>query len=170
MNSGQAKSWSESELDPELEVEEIPAPTLSDAMILFDYYASVLKSGDMPSRFDIDPLAIPRDVLKSVYLLEPVENYTDWTYRLIGADIVERFQVDRTGQSLRSFLPELRAKKLIRSSNRSVTERRPIFYRLLPHHTTMEDFYAETMSLPVQDERSGKIWLFGGTFFGGVDT
>lgn len=168
MVEDQAKSWLESELDPELEVEEIPAPTLQEAVVLFDYYARVLKSGDMPSRFDIDPLDIPKKVLKSVYLLEPVDNYTDWVYRLIGADIVDRFQVDRTGQSLRSFLPDAKAKKLVRSSNQSVTERRPIFYRLLPHHTTMEDFYAETMSLPALDERTGKMWLFGGTFFGGV--
>lgn len=162
------KSWTETVAIPELEIETIAAPTLDPAKVLLDHYTGLRAGGAMPTRAQIDPLDIPRAVLPSVYLLEPTDGYSDWIYRLIGTEIVERFGVDRTGQSLKSFLPPHRAALLIENSNRVVAAGKPMCFRLRPHRTAMQHFYAETMSLPIEDTRSGNTWLFGGTFFGGA--
>lgn len=163
-------TWTSTVSTPELAVVEIPAPILEPARLLFQYYSSLSIDGALPKRRDIDPLTIPRSVLASVYILEPDDSYSDWIYRLIGTDIVDRFQVDRTGQSLRSFLPVERANALVEQSRGVVERRRPCFFKLFPRGTTMEHFYAETMSLPVLDTRSDRIWLFGGTFFGDAES
>jgi hypothetical protein len=158
-------AWTRTVSNPDLEIIEIAEPVLEPARVLFAYYAGLEKDGALPNRRAIDPLEIPREVLSSVYILEPAEDYQDWIYRLIGTEIVDRFQVDRTGQSLRSFLPRDRADALVRRSRRVVDAGAPAFFKLLPRGTAMEHFYAETMSLPVHDQKSGRVWLFGGTFF-----
>ncbi|MEQ8443810.1 MAG: PAS domain-containing protein [Alphaproteobacteria bacterium] len=151
---------------PNLEITGIDQPVLEDSKILLGFYETLPKTDGLPRKRDVDPFTIPRSVLPSCYLLEPADDYSDWTYRLIGTEIVERFRVDRTGQNLRSFMNESRAQALIDASNESARQRCVRVYRLTPKQTAMEDFYAETMSLPVMDERNDKVWLFGGTFFG----
>lgn len=163
-------TWTSTVSTPELAVVEIPAPALEPARLLFQHYTSLAVDGALPTRRDLDPLTIPRSVLASVYILEPDATYSDWIYRLIGTEIVDHFQVDRTGQSLRSFLPPDRADALVAQSKSVVEHRRPCFFKLFPRGTTMEHFYAETMSLPVLDTRSDRIWLFGGTFFGDAES
>ena len=155
--------------DPiDLSVVEIDAPTLPEAGNLLAFYNALRVDGALPKRSDIDPLTIPRELLTSVYMLEPIEDGNDWVYRLIGSSIVERFRVDRTGHSFRSFLPQESAEDLVGRSNRIAQAKDPVVFRLYSSGTVMDDFYAETLSLPLHDERSDKIWLFGGTFFGQV--
>ena len=151
---------------PDIEISGIGEPLLESSRTLVEFYNSLEKVDGLPRKADVDPFTIPREVLTSCYLLEPEDDYSDWTYRLIGTEIVERFRVDRTGQSLRSIMEHERAEALVEASNSVVRTRKMMVYRLIPKGTPMEDFYAETLSLPILDERKDKVWLFGGTFFG----
>lgn len=166
MKDFESRSWFGSDANPDIEIREIQMLTLPKAIALFDYYVERCIDGQIPERNTIDPLTIPRDLITSVYLLQPKPDHSDWIYRLIGNDIVERFRVDRTNQAMRSFLDKDRAEGLIEASNTVAREKKPKFFQLLPHRTVMDHFYAETMSLPVHDENTDDIWLFGGTFFG----
>lgn len=157
--------WQEPILRPSMKIKAIPQLALEPSRVLFSYYQGLITGSDIPTRAAIDPLDIPRPVLPSVYLLEPTADYSDWTYRLVGTEVVSSFRVDRTGQNLRSFLPEETADALIATSNEVAQNRKPVFFELLPENTAMEYHYTETMSLPVEDTRTGKVWLFGGTFF-----
>lgn len=147
-------------------VEPIATPVLAGTLSLFAYYDTRRADDAIPTRSQIDPLSIPRNLLSYVYMLEPVQDGYDWTYRLIGSSIVERFRIDRTGRSLRSFLPHASAEDLIFRSNQIAATHTPTFFQLFSFNTAMEGFYIETMSLPILDQKSGHIWLFGGTFFG----
>lgn len=158
-------SWHHLVETPKLAIEEIPELTIEPARILFDYYQSLFSGPNLPPRSRVDPIDIPRSVLPSVYFLEPINNYQDWVYRLMGTELVTRFKADRTGQSLRSFLPEAVAEMLVESSNKVATARRPTFFILRPTEPVLDFLYAETMSLPLEDSRTGTVWLFGGTFF-----
>lgn len=151
---------------PELSVRPLDALQLEPAQELYDFYASLCTQDGIPERGQIDALTIPRHLLSSVYLLEPVGDFEDFRYRLIGSEIVERFRKDRTGQRLREFLPGDKADALIRVSAEISRSETPRFFQLLPDNTAMEYFYTETMSLPIRPKDGGHNWIFGGTFFG----
>lgn len=166
MSGSEFERWFDHTKAIDLSVEEIDAPRLPETQELLAFYASLGREEALPTRSEIDPLTIPRPLLTSVYLLEPNELGNDWIYRLVGSSIVDRFRTDRTGQSLRSFLPPNTANDFVVRSNSIAKSRKPAVFRLFSVGTAMDNFYAETLSLPVLDPKSGHIWIFGGTFFG----
>lgn len=88
-----------------------PVPELGDSghLALLDYWRSKLDGGRLPSRADIDPAEIPRDVLSSIYLVtvEREERLADprYAYRLVGTRIVRTSGRDITGLTVEEAYP-----------------------------------------------------------------
>lgn len=64
-----------------------------------DYWRGKCDGRPMPRRADIDPLDIPR-LLPHVYLIDIHENPLDFTYRLLGTDVIANTEVDFSGRRL----------------------------------------------------------------------
>jgi hypothetical protein len=71
---------------------------------LFRYWEARRDGRPMPERRDIDPLGMERAVLPFVALAEFVEGGRRIRYRLVGTEIVRRFDLDFTGRHTDEFL------------------------------------------------------------------
>lgn len=76
---------------------------------LLDYWRSKIANGSLPSRADIDPADVPRDILSSIYLVtverRPGRPEPTYTYRLVGTNVVWTAGRDVTGLTLEEAYP-----------------------------------------------------------------
>jgi hypothetical protein len=62
---------------------------------LYQYWLSKHVDGRVPSRADIDPIVEIPQLVKNLILLDARDNFT---YRLVGSEVVERHGMDMTGR------------------------------------------------------------------------
>ena len=62
---------------------------------LYQYWLSKHVGGRVPSRSDIDPIIDIPHLVKNLLLLDARDNFT---YRLVGSEVVERHGTDMTGR------------------------------------------------------------------------
>ena len=62
---------------------------------LYQYWLSKHVGGGIPSRADIDPIIDIPHLVKNLILLDARDNFT---YRLVGSEVVERHGFDMTGR------------------------------------------------------------------------
>lgn len=84
-----------------------PFPDDRDEKIscLYSYWLSVKKRDGLPSRKDIDPVAIPR-LLPNIWLIDVVPPVPRFRYRLVGTAVVEARGYDQTGSFFDLEVPE----------------------------------------------------------------
>lgn len=152
---------------PRLKTVVIPKPTLIGAVQLAELYKNLCSAdGSLPRRSEITMSELAKfGLLPNVYILEPVENRDDWRYRLIGTEIVARFKIDRTGQTLREFVEPNAADALVKTSNQVALSKQPGYFELVPLNPEPVPYKIETMSLPILSNDGQHTLLFGGTFF-----
>ncbi|MBT6985106.1 MAG: PAS domain-containing protein, partial [Rhodospirillaceae bacterium] len=138
---------------PYLELVPMEAPEMPLACALAAYYEEKMSAAQgLPFWRDFKLPELARSGLaKHVFVLEPVEGNTDWRYRLLGTEIVARFSIDRTGETLRDFNDPEHVEHLIQISNEIAASGRPRYFRLKPHNMDLQHLQIETMSLPIRN-------------------
>lgn len=66
------------------------------------YWVAKCSSREMPSKHDIDPLDMPREMLPYLSIIERTRSGDDFYFRLCGTDVASKFDVDPTGKEFRS--------------------------------------------------------------------
>lgn len=97
-------------------------PDLAD---LRDYWERKRSGRELPRRVDIDPVELKRH-LGSLFLVEPLPDFSDFRYRLVGTSIVSILGRDPTGklvgETFARASPEL-ARAVIEGYRRVLLER-----------------------------------------------
>jgi hypothetical protein len=70
-----------------------------DLIRFYDYWTSLRGDRVMPSRKDVDPLHIPRELLPNLMLIDVLREPRRYRYRLIGTHVVTATGEDRTGRT-----------------------------------------------------------------------
>lgn len=70
---------------------------------LVEYWHARCRGGRLPSRCDINPSQL-KAILPTMFIIDcPTREERDWTYRLIGTEIVNNEGYDKTGLSVRDY-------------------------------------------------------------------
>ena len=141
--------------------------TFPPAVRLHDFYQDQRDTaGGLPPRsvFSLSAMQA-RGVAANMYILSPIDGGRDWVYRLIGTGICHRYREDRSWQTLRAFLSEENAERIIALNNEIARSGEPRFFNLLPREIYLDWLTLETMSLPILSNDRSEVWLLGGTFF-----
>lgn len=150
-----------------LEVVEIPRLTFPPAIRLYDFYLAQRAAAEgLPRRAEFSQPAMQKlGVLSNLFILSPVDGGRDWVYRLIGTGICHRYRNDRSWQTMRQFLSEENAERIVALNNDIARSGEPRFFNLLPRKIHLDWLTLETMSLPILSNDGKETWILGGTFF-----
>ncbi|MBP5855446.1 PAS domain-containing protein [Marivibrio halodurans] len=145
--------------------ERLDAPAGPRAKALHAYWRALAPPPNLPWRRQIAMDDLARlDCLDSIFILEPLEDGSDWRYRLLGTRIVEIYGQEVTNVPLREHMTSEEAEQAIALSNAVRDSREPLFLRAR-FVSGDYDTPIETMSLPILGRDADDVWLFGGTFF-----
>jgi hypothetical protein len=92
---------------------------------LLDYWDAKRGTHDVPSRLDIDPLELPRQ-LANIFFVEIEEAPRRYRYRMVGSALTEIVKEDVAGRYV-DEMPELWQKTAIPPYAEAVATRRPHF-------------------------------------------
>jgi hypothetical protein len=79
---------------------ELPESCHPDTITLYHYWLAKCGNRTMPTRVDIDPVEMPRQLLPGICILEVVSDERRYVYRLVGTGDVEVRGNDPTGKSV----------------------------------------------------------------------
>jgi hypothetical protein len=82
-----------------------------------------------PSRIDIDPLELPPELLRHLFMLDVVDGGADFRYRLIGSDLVEGVGRDATGALVSEIYRDVPASlaAMNRFLRQTTTDKLPVY-------------------------------------------
>lgn len=141
----------------------LQSPVLRD---IFAYWRRLCGTRRMPSRADIEPMAIAR-LLPHVYLLDVVPAPRDYRFRLMGTAISGRYGDDHTGKRIAEVLGD-RGPMLalaLRIFDTVVDERRPLRAGGPVAWRNDEHATFECICLPLSDADDAVNMIFGGMVF-----
>lgn len=96
------------------------------AVALYQYWNARRGIRTMPTRADVDPLEM-RQWLPRITLVDVSPDATQFTYRLVGTQIVDLFGADPTGQPIESAWPERETAPLLEAYREVAATRAPVF-------------------------------------------
>jgi hypothetical protein len=96
------------------------------AVALYHYWNARRGIRPMPGRADIDPLEM-RQWLPRITLVDVSPDATQFTYRLVGTQIVDLLGTNPTGRLVETAWPEDEAARLLEGYREVVQTRAPIF-------------------------------------------
>jgi hypothetical protein len=121
---------------------------------LYQYWLSKHTGSVLPSRADIDPIIDIPHLVKNLILLDARDNFT---YRLVGSEVVERHGIDMTGRKSGSSGKEPKAVSAWSAAIQYVSsERKP---RLLVSRVGNDEIARNVMILLPLADREGQIEL-----------
>jgi hypothetical protein len=128
---------------------------------LYRYWLSKHASGVIPSRADIDPIIDIPHLAKNLILLDARDNFT---YRLVGSEVVERHGIDMTGRPSGSSSAESRVISAWLAALKYVShEQKP---RLLVSRVGTDEVARNVMILLPLVDREGQIeMVLVGSFY-----
>jgi hypothetical protein len=142
----------------------IAAPQHAQAKALLKYWRAQSPAGDIPRRDDIAAAQIPR-LLPNLLILEPAAECSDWSYRLIGTQVVARYGFDWTGLRVSDIYSTPSAARLIEEYSQAAASRIPSFAIGRLRAPGREHVIYEIAILPIRGRDTEKIWLLLGIFF-----
>jgi hypothetical protein len=96
------------------------------AVALYQYWNARRGVWSMPTRADIDPMEM-RYWLPRITLVDVSPDGAQFTYRLVGTQIVDLLGMNPTGQRIETAWPEDEAARLLEGYREVVETRAPIF-------------------------------------------
>jgi|SRR6185369_10552114 len=121
------------------------------AVALYQYWNARRGVRTMPSRTDIDPLEM-RQWLPRLSLVDVSPDGTQFTYRLVGTQMVDLLGVNPTGRPVETAWPE-EAVALVLDGYRDVVEnRRPVFCQQICEWLCDQEPSAWAMRLPLSSD------------------
>jgi len=143
--------------DPSLDQvrEEILSPSVRDG---FDYWVALCAGRRFPTRREIDPTAIPRQLLK-ISLVDVSRDPLDFRIRLVGQHVRDRMGAMAGKRVAETVAPGQGLEKLLSRYSRCATEERPIralfrFTSLIPPH---DEIWVEAVSCPLAGEAPDRV-------------
>ena len=124
----------------------------------FDYWASLLNGRRFPSRREIDPTAIPRQLLK-ISLIDVSYDPMDFRIRLVGQHVRDRMGAMAGKRVVETVRPDQGLQNLLDRYTRCALEARPIrslfrFRSLIPPH---DETWVEAVSCPLSGEVPDRV-------------
>ena len=124
----------------------------------FDYWTSLLDVRRFPSRREIDPTAIPRQLLK-ISLIDVSHDPLDFRIRLVGQHVRDRMGAMAGKRVVETVRPDQGLQNLLDRYSRCVQEARPIrslfrFRSLIPPH---DETWVEAVSCPLSGEVPDRV-------------
>ena len=124
----------------------------------FDYWASLLNGRRFPARREIDPTAIPRQLLK-ISLIDVSHDPLDFRIRLVGQHVRDRMGAMAGKRVVETVRPDQGLQNLLDRYSRCVQEARPIrslfrFRSLIPPH---DETWVEAVSCPLSGEVPDRV-------------
>lgn len=105
----------------------------------------------MPSRADIDPLEM-RQWLPRLMLVDVGADGQQFTYRLVGTQIVDLLGVNPTGRSVETAWPEEGVPMLLQAYREVVESREPVFCQQVSSWLGDQEPIAWAMRLPLSSD------------------
>lgn len=99
---------------------------------LATYWSAKRSSRAMPDRADIDPLDMPRGILPHIGLIDCLPD-GDFSYRLVGTELVERFGVNLTGRRISAMTEEPFRQHAMRIFSAAAQHGRPLYVESAIH-------------------------------------
>jgi hypothetical protein len=124
----------------------------------FDYWASLLIGRRYPSRREIDPTAIPRQLLK-ISLIDVSHDPLDFRIRLVGQHVRDRMGAVAGKRVAETVRPDQGLQNVLNRYTRCVDEARPVrslfrFRSLIPPH---DEIWVEAVSCPLAGEVPDRV-------------
>lgn len=124
----------------------------------FDYWVSLLNDRRFPSRREIDPTAIPRQLLK-ISLIDVNHDPLDFRIRLVGQHVRDRMGAMAGKRVVETVRPDQGLQNLLDRYTRCVLEARPIrslfrFRSLLPPQA---ETWVEAVSCPLSGDVPDRV-------------
>ncbi len=138
---------------------------LSEALRpLYLYWLAVRGEKLIPSRADIDPVTIPRELLPNIVLMDIILSPLRFRYRLMGTAITEMLGVDWTGR----YVDELPGGGVHEQCAETLKAGKPGVYfsdqrRYDPNLMQHKSLRYERLLLPLSDGGQSVTMLLGGT-------
>ena len=105
----------------------------------------------MPTRTDIDPLEM-RQWLPRLSLVDVSPDGRDFTYRLVGTQMVDLLGVNPTGRSVATAWPEEMAETVVEGYRTVVETRKPVFCQQINGWMEDQKPTAWAMRLPLSSD------------------
>ena len=129
-----------------------PTTCHSDTIAFYNYWLAKCRGRLMPARSDIDPVEMPRRLLRGICLVDVVSDDRRYVYRLVGTGDVEVRGNDPTGMSVQEGFIGPSAVDAISCYDRVVTTRAP-FLDPTPFTAPNGRYVTEeTLFLPLSDD------------------
>lgn len=124
----------------------------------FDYWIGLLQGRRYPGRREIDPTAIPRQLLK-ISLIDVSYDPMDFRIRLVGQHVRDRMGAMAGKRVAETVKPEQGLQNLLDRYTRCVTEAFPVralfrFRSLIPPHDVT---WVEALSCPLSGEDPDRV-------------
>lgn len=135
--------------------QELRSPSVATG---FDYWASLLDGRRLPSRREIDPTAIPRQLLK-ISLIDVSHDPLDFRIRLVGQHVRDRMGAMAGKRVAETIRPDQGLQNLLNRYTRCAEEARPVrslfrFRSLIPPH---DEIWVEAVSCPLSGEVPDRV-------------
>jgi hypothetical protein len=141
---------------------DFPPTCHSHTIALYEYWRTKCGDRRMPMRSDVDPTAIPPQILRGISIVEVVPDERRYVYRLIGTGEAEVRGNDPTGKSVKEAYFGPSADDALACYDSVVSTRSPLLDTA--PFTTPDGRYVteETIFLPLSDdgENVQKILVF----------
>jgi hypothetical protein len=125
-----------------------------------DYWRGKCAGRPMPTRADIDPLDIPR-LLPHVYLVDVHEMPLDFTYRLLGTEVIANTEADFSGRRLSEIKDRGSQGQLLEIYARVWATGAPSVDRILYRTKSGNQKYYENVVAPISTDGERVDMLFG---------
>ncbi len=129
---------------------------------LFRYWEGLRAERPCPQRSEI-ALAKLAPLLPNVSIIERTERES-WAYRLAGTEVCDLMRMPVTGRDALIGFDHFERDVVSKTFELAVTRLQPCLIRMRLIATCGTVVAAELLGLPVHDEASGRVQLFGGLF------
>ena len=141
---------------------EFPPTCHAHTIALYEYWLEKCGNRRMPMRSDIDPIAIPPQILRGISIVEAVPDERRYVYRLIGTGEAEVRGHDPTGKSVKDAYFAPSAENALACYDGVVSTRSPLLD--MTPFTAPDGRYVteETIFLPLSEDGANvhKILVF----------
>lgn len=122
------------------------------AVALYQYWNARRGIRPMPTRADIDPLEM-RQWLPRITLVDVSPDGGEFTYRLVGTQIVDLLGMNPTGRPVESAWPEAEAAPLLEGYREVVRTGEPVFCQQTCEWLSDQEPSAWAVRLPLSTDR-----------------
>jgi hypothetical protein len=142
----------------------LDAPAHPSVKELLAYWQSKCAASGLPGRDDIGLAEIPR-LIPHLAILEPVAGTRDWTHRLVGTRIAERYGSDATGRTVGELYETSTAAELQDFYAKVAASRMPAFVTGRSQDPEIHHILYEGTALPILGRDGVTVWILVGLFF-----